>query len=228
MQPILEIACFSLEDALTAAASGADRIEFCNDYSCGGLTPPLDEVRQLIKSVDIPVFVMIQPRPGNYVYHPSEIYTIVEELKQMRDAGASGLVAGAVTDDGELDFMACRLMVEAAGGLPLTFHRAFDTLKQPLRGMEELISLGFQRILCSGGPGNAIDNLETLQQYVDKAADRITILPGGGVRPNNIRQILDATGAHEIHSAGVVAVANGYQIDASLVAEMKQQLKDFA
>jgi copper homeostasis protein len=228
MQPILEIACFSLEDALIASESGADRIEFCNDYSCGGLTPPVDEVKQLIDSVDIPVFVMIQPRPGNYVYHPSEVYTLVEELKQMRKAGASGLVAGAVTEDGALDLMACRLIAEAAEGLPLTFHRAFDTLKQPLLAMEELISLGFQRILCSGGPGNAIDNLPTLQQYVAAAGNNLIILPGGGVRPNNMVEILSATGAKEIHSAGVVAHAQGYQIDATLVMEMKKKMETFA
>jgi copper homeostasis protein len=228
MQPILEIACFSLEDALIAAESGADRIEFCNDYSCGGLTPPVDEVKKLIDSVQIPVFVMIQPRPGNYVYHPSEMYTIVEELEQMRNAGAAGLVAGAVTENGELDLMACRLIADAAQGLPLTFHRAFDTLKQPLNAMEELITLGFHRILCSGGPGNAIDNLTTLKQYVEAAGNRITILPGGGVRPNNILDILRSTGAQEIHSAGVIASADGFHIDEALVLEMKQKIETFS
>ena len=161
MSILLEIACFSERGARLAAVSGADRIELCQDYPSGGITPELNTAEAILEDYDTPVFVMVRPRPGEFVFTADEVDRICNDIKAFREIGIHGIVAGALTADGRLDEVACKRMREAAGTLPFTVHRAFDTLTDPRESMEQLISWGFQRILTSGGPGNAIDNLET-------------------------------------------------------------------
>jgi len=225
MSILLEIACFSERGARLAAVSGADRIEFCQDYPSGGVTPELQATEALLEDYDIPVFVMVRPRPGEFVFSTEEVDRICADIIAFREIGVQGIVAGALTSNGKLDEVACKRMREAAGTLPFTFHRAFDTLSDPRESLEQLISWGFQRILTSGGAGNAIDNLDTLQEYVLQANDRIIILPGGGVRPDNLAPIIGTTGAKEVHSSALHQPDpfNSF-CDPAMIRLMKEQL----
>lgn len=227
MLALLEIACFNEQSARIAAAAGADRIELCVDYPNGGTTPPLETVATLVKELSVPIFVMIRPRPGNFIYTSGELETMCANILAMKEAGAAGFVFGALTVDRQVDNPACLQLLQASGSLPSTFHRAFDTLKDPRKSMEQLISLGFQRILTSGGAGNAIDNLSTLLEYVLQTNNRICILPGGGVRPDNIVPLLQHTRTKEIHSAALhQPIAYNTYCDPTMIRRMKQLIKE--
>jgi copper homeostasis protein len=248
MKNILEIACFNYESAIIAANAGADRIEFCSEFSTGGLTPDLKETEKLIKKIDIPVFVMIRKRGGNFIYTEDEIQDSKLKIQNFKDIGVSGFVFGILqssmnpsfdtssknrtTQDDHLQRSATasvtlsrsesssfvskgnnQQLVKLAYPLPCTFHRAFDHTENIFESLEDIIDCGFTRILCSGGQGNAIDNIETLKKLNEAAKDRITIMPGGGVRSTNIEKLLE-TGCTEFHSSGILSgeVANENEV----------------
>ncbi|MGI9243985.1 MAG: copper homeostasis protein CutC, partial [Verrucomicrobiales bacterium] len=138
----LEICCDSFESAQTAAAAGADRIELCVDLPVDGLTPPTELLREVKAGVGIPVFVLVRCRPGGFVFTDAELGTMLDEISALRDCGADGIVSGALRDDDSIDTAAAEQLVEAAGGLPFTFHKAFDACVDRKQGMEVLVELG--------------------------------------------------------------------------------------
>ena len=209
MKNILEIACFNYESAIIAANAGADRIEFCANFSSGGLTPDLKETEKLIKKIDIPVFVMIRKRGGNFIYTEDEIEDSKFKIQNFKDIGVSGFVFGSLFCHPERSRRICidkktnEVLIHSAHPLPCTFHRAFDHTENLFESLEDIIDCGFNRILCSGGKGNAIDNVEVLKKLNEAANGRITIMPGGGVRSSNIEKLLDTCCA-EFHSSGIL------------------------
>jgi copper homeostasis protein len=207
MQKIFELACFNYTDALVAAEAGVGRIEMCKDYATGGLTPDPDEVYQLKKKFATTVFVMIQPRVGNYYYgeefNKREVAHTIEAFK---DAGADGFVFGAirknstgqiVIDEDKADFF-----IQAVGDLPCTFHRAIQDVDDQKAALDKLISMGYKRILTSGKHGKAIDHFDHIVDLKNYAQKRIIILPGGGIRSDHADLFLQS-GFNEIHSASV-------------------------
>jgi copper homeostasis protein len=208
MSPLLEIATFSLDAALMADAAGADRVELCVDYAAGGLTPPMEMIAKATKGLNCPFFVMIRPREGNFVYSPSELEQMKEELAQAKQGGAHGFVFGILREDGTIDETANTELVALAAPLPCTFHRAFDRLSDQSTGLETLIRCGFKRVLTSGGPGSAADNLDSLKNLVAQAAGRIVVMPGGGVRPENLKYISSTVDAMEYHTAAIIGNQN--------------------
>lgn len=215
MNRILEIACFNYESAIIAAKAGADRIEFCADFSTGGLTPDIKETEKLIKEINIPVFVMIRPR-NDFNISESEISDFEFQISNFKEMGASGFVLGAVKDS-ELDYQKLKHLVNYSK-LPCTCHRVFDKTPNLFDSLEKVIDCGFTHILCSGGKGNAIDNLETLKKLNEAAKGRITIMPGGGVRSSNIEKLL-ATGCVEFHSSGILS---GEMADEEEIKQLKR------
>lgn len=229
MQTLLEIACFNERAARIAAASGADRIELCVDYAVGGTTPTVTSVQALATELSIPIFVMIRPRAGDFCYTAAELDTMCASIEAMQEAGAAGLVLGALTAQQQIDKAACQQLLRAAGALPCTFHRAFDLLDNPIEGISILQELGFVRILCSGGQGHAANNLEQFKKYFSVTHNNIIIVPGGGVRPDNIRPLLLATGAKEVHSAALnSAEPFNNTCDPAMIRLMQQQIKDLS
>lgn len=202
MKPLLEIAVFGLEGALIACEAGADRIELCVNYAQGGLTPSPDLVTAVVSRVTCPVFVMIRPKHGDFVYSAAELLRMKEDIVRAKQCGASGFVFGILQESSGIDEVACRELIQLAAPLPCTFHRAFDDLQDKSTGLEQLIRCGFQRVLTSGGGGSAIEHVGILKSLVAQAAGRIVVMPGGGIRPANLGQ-LAATGATEYHSAAV-------------------------
>lgn len=196
---LVEIACFNLESALSAAKAGVPRIELCDNFAEGGTTPSMGTFKILRQQYKNPIAVMIRPRGGDFTYTAHELAAMGEDIKAFREAGADLLVLGALTKDGRIDEVACRSLLSAAGKVPCTFHRAFDVCQDPLASLDALISLGFRRVLTSGQKENALAGAAMLKQLVSHASGRIGILAGGGIRKENMQQIVGLGGVDEVH-----------------------------
>jgi len=201
MREILVEACVeSLEGALAAEEGGAGRVELCVALEVGGLTPPDDLVAACVARLSIPVFVLVRPRAGSFVLSTAELAATVEGILRVTSLGAGGIVAGALTPEGRVDVPATAEMIAAAGGLPFTFHRAFDEIADQVEALEALIGLGVRRVLTSGGAKTAEEGAGRIGELVRQAAGRIGILAGGSVRAHNAAALVRATGVTEVHS----------------------------
>ena len=201
----LEIACFNLESARRAARCGVGRIEFCAGYAAGGVTPDLADFESLRAETSIPVVVMIRPRGGDFNYSRDEIGVMREQIGVFRAAGADGFVFGVLQGDRTVDQGVTRDLVGLANALPCTFHRAFDEAPELVRALDAVIECGCKRLLSSGGGGTAWENREVLRKLHVHAADRITLLAGGGVRSDHASELIRLTGLSEIHSSALPA-----------------------
>lgn len=201
MSKLLEIAVFNIESALTAIAAGADRIEFCENPMEGGTTPSFGSLKTLIQKTTQPVFPIIRPRGGDFLYTDDEFEAIKSDLLLVKELGYPGAVIGLLKKDGHIDINRTAELVSMAGQMEITFHRAFDRCIDPLKGLEDIIQTGCKRILTSGQVPNAGNALPLLKELVEIANDRIIIMPGSGVRASNIAEIIKNTGAKEIHSS---------------------------
>ena len=201
---ILEIACFSQEGAQLAAASGAQRIELCSNYSSGGITPNFEALIHLKESIEIPVFIMIRPRPGNFIYSTWEMKEMEKSIFKFKETGADGFVFGALTQDNELDQKICSFLSKLASPLPCTLHRAFDLIQDKPKAINQSINAGFARILTSGGTGSVTENMHGLERIVKQAANKIIIIAGGGIRSQIIPGLKAITGLNEVHSSAII------------------------
>ena len=216
---VLELAVFSVEAALAAIKAGAHRIEFCENPSEGGTTPSYGSLKTLISKTDIPIFPIIRPRGGDFLYSDAEFESIKSDLLLVKELGYPGAVIGLLNEDGSIDIKRTKELVKLAAPMEITFHRAFDRCNDPFKGLEDIIATGCKRILTSGQVPNVSDALALVKELVDKAAGRIIILPGSGVRANNARKIIDATGAREIHSSARKAIASVMKYNAPTMNE---------
>ena len=205
---ILEVAVFSIEAALSAMKAGADRIEFCENPSEGGTTPSYGSLKTIISLTNKPVFPIIRPRGGDFLYTQAEYEVMKADLLLVKELGYPGAVIGLLNEDGSIDIKRTSELVQLAAPMQITFHRAFDRCNDPFKGLEDIIITGCKRILTSGQVPNVGDALPLMKQLVEKAAGRIIILPGSGVRSNNCKQIIDTTGAIEIHSSARKAISS--------------------
>lgn len=197
--PLLEV-CVDDPQGLSAAVSGgADRIELCSALALGGLTPSPGLIAAAAE-LAVPVFAMIRPRPGGFVYSHEELAVAKADIAAVRNAGLAGIVLGVTHPDGRLDRDAIAGLRDAAGDLPMVLHRAFDLSPDLLEGLETAIELGFCRILTSGGAPSAIEGAENIARLAGQARGRITILAGGGVDAGNAARLLRA-GADELHGS---------------------------
>lgn len=202
---LVEIACFNEASARIAAEAGVGRIELCRDLSEGGCTPDALLLRDL--KVDFPsmsIFAMIRIRGGDFCYSDQDIKRMKEEMCALLEAGADGFVFGCLTAEGEVHKEHNKQLTQQAGGRPCTFHRAFDRIDNKMRALDDLIELGFKRILTSGGPGKALDHMIELTILRKRATGRIIILPGGGIRSEHARSLIQQTGVEEIHSSALI------------------------
>jgi|TARA_B110000444_G_C18840038_1_gene598314 copper homeostasis protein len=199
---MLEIATFTLEDAFAAAEAGADRIEVCQNYSEGGLTPPSEWVFALRQTVQIPVIAIVRPRKGGFHYSDEEVLEIQNQGHSLKSAGAQALVFGCLNKDSMLDMNTCKFLIKD-WGLPAVLHRAFDECIDPFKTIDESIKSGFSRILTSKGS----ENIKLLQELKIHANNKIEILPGGGIRSANIDEYLNS-GFSTIHSSAITGVKN--------------------
>ncbi len=196
----LEICANSFHSAANAALAGADRIELCQELQVGGITPSAGLIQQTLAKLDIPVFVLIRPRAGNFVYSQDEFEIMQKDIAYCKQAGCAGIVSGVLHENGEIDLVRTQALIEASKPLQFTFHRAFDLVPQPAESLEQLIELKADRILSSGGKASATEGFDSLLQLQRQAAGRIILMPGGGIHPDNAPLFRNA-GFSEIHSS---------------------------
>ncbi len=196
---IIEICANSVASCLAAQKGGANRVELCSGIPEGGTTPSFGMIKEARKAIDIKLNVIIRPRGGDFLYSPSEINEMLYDIEIAKSLGVDGLVFGCLAKDGEIDKKNMKVLMEVAGNTPVTFHRAFDHTCKPLKSLEEIIELGCARILTSGLKPNALEGAKTLAKLVQAAGDRIIIMPGCGIRENNIAEIARISGAREFH-----------------------------
>jgi copper homeostasis protein len=198
---LLEIAANSLASALAAQDGGADRIELCTALEVGGLTPTHAQIALARARVHLPIYVLIRPRAGDFVYSELEFETMQRDVETCAALGCDGVVIGALDGEGHIDVPRCRSLIAAAGTVGVTFHRAFDMSRDPHRALEDIIALRCERVLSSGGRESALAGAAQLRELVAQAAGRIAVMPGAGIDTGNIATIRAMTGAREFHAS---------------------------
>jgi copper homeostasis protein len=203
-QPLLEIAAGSLASALAAQEGGADRVELCSSLAEGGITPSHGMLAVVRDRVRIPVYVLIRPRNGDFLYDDAEFEIMRRDIETCAQLGFDGVVIGALDADGVVD-PRCRELVAAAGKLGVTFHRAIDASADLGQALEHIVALGCERVLTSGGAASALAGADAIAGLVTQAAGRIAILAGAGIRAQNLAEVARLTRAQEFHGSAKAA-----------------------
>ena len=199
---ILEICANSAQSCVEAEAGGAARVELCAAIPEGGTTPSYGEIRTAqAETSSIDINVIIRPRGGDFLYTPAEVQAMLYDIEMAKDLQVNGLALGCLTKEGDVDVDLLERLTAAASPLPVTFHRAFDVLRDPLAALEQIIACGCRRILTSGQEPDAVKGIPLIAELVKRAAGRIIIMPGCGVREDNIAHIAAKTGAGEFHTS---------------------------
>lgn len=198
----MEVCVDSVESAIAAQRGGADRVELCANLLEGGTTPSAGLIRQVREQIQIGLQVMIRPRGGDFLYSHEELQVMKADIEIAKNLGADGLVFGCLTSEGAVDKIKTADLIGHSRPLNVTFHRAFDMVKDRQLALEDLIELKMDRVLTSGLAPNVMDGMVTLANIVRQASGRIIVLPGGGVRDFNVQELLDRSGASEVHVSG--------------------------
>ena len=204
---LLEICANSYQSAKNAQEAGAHRIELCSELSVGGITPSYGLLKQVTDTLSIPVFVLIRPRSGNFVYSDEEFNIMKHDIQLCKNLNCAGVVSGVLNKDNTIDIKRTKELIELTKPLEFTFHRGFDCVENPKKSLEQLIELGANRVLTSGLESSAEKGLDLLIQLKEQAKGRITILPGSSINPNNAHLFKDA-GFSEIHASASKTIHN--------------------
>lgn len=200
----LEIIGFNIENCLAAQEAGASRIELCASPGEGGTTPSYAFIKAARKKLHIELYVMIRPRGGDFLFSNDDFEMMKNDIAICKQMGCDGIVTGILTKDGKIDKKKCKELIDLAYPLEATFHRAFDRVSNPPEALEDIIDLGFERILTSGLKPKAIEGTHLLSQLIKQSNERIIIMPGSGINSENIVQIAESTGAKEFHSSASI------------------------
>ena len=209
---MVEVCANGVESCLAAQEGGADRVELCAGIPEGGTTPSYGEImvaRRVLTTTRL--HVIIRPRGGDFLYSDLEVERMAADITVCRELGVDGVVFGCLRADGTIDVERNRYLMECASGMSVTMHRAFDRTADPALALEQVIELGFDRILTSGQQTQAIQGVDLLAKLNRQAAGRITLMAGSGVNEQNIRTIRDVTGLHEFHFSGRESRPSGMQ-----------------
>jgi copper homeostasis protein len=198
---IIEIATSDFPTTKSAAEGGADRIELCANLAEGGTTPSYGHIKKCREAFSVLIYPIIRPRSGDFLYNAEEFEIMLQDVKLCKQLGCDGVVIGLLNTDGSIDITRTSLLVETAYPLGVTFHRAFDRCRDPFEAIEQLIEIGCERILTSGQKPLATDAVEIITQLNKTASERIIIMPGSGVRKENIKMLAEQTGCAEFHSS---------------------------
>jgi copper homeostasis protein len=229
---VLEICAFNLSAALAAQRAGADRIELCAGPEEGGVTPSAGLIREARSRLPIPVYPIIRPREGDFLYSEEEFRIMLRDVEYCKQVGCNGVVIGMLQADGSIDQSKCARLVETAYPMGVTFHRAFDRAADPFAALETIIGIGCERILTSGQRPVAMEGAELLRELVREADERIVIMPGSGVRASNIAELAARTGAVEFHTSARVRAASAMEFvnlamqeDLSMVMPSEEEIQ---
>ncbi|MEO8820592.1 MAG: copper homeostasis protein CutC [Ginsengibacter sp.] len=241
MENKLEIIGFNIESCVAAQEAGADRIELCASPGEGGTTASYGLIKSAREKLHIDLYAMVRPRGGDFLYDDDDFEMMKIDVEFCKKSGCDGIVTGILTTDGKVDKKRCKQLIDLAYPLEATFHRAFDRVKDPIEALEEIIDLGFERILTSGLKPKAVESTALLAELIKKADGRIVIMPGSGVIAQNIISIAEATGAKEFHSSASVSKGslmeyansemnenlNHISVNKDAVKKMKELLNEF-
>lgn len=239
---ILEIAVFNIQSAIMAAQAGANRLELCENPFDGGTTPSYGTLKTVREKITVPVFPIIRPRGGDFLYSEEEFEVMKKDTLLCKSLGFDGIVTGLLNSDATIDVKRTDALVKTAYPMEVTFHRAFDRAVNPLQALETVIDCGCQRILTSGQVPNAFDGKDLIKQLIQQADERIIVMPGSGVRSNNIAELATYTGAAELHSSARKNIASAMQfiqkgmqenleniiVDISEIKDMMETVKNIA
>ena len=201
MSYLIEIATSDFNTTKSAVAGGADRIELCANLAEGGTTPPYSQIKKCRETFDVLLYPIIRPRGGDFLYNKDEFEMMRNDIKLCKELGCDGVVIGLLNIDGSIDSTRTAELIELAYPMGVTFHRAFDRCKDPFTALEELIEIGCERILTSGQMPSVVDGVDLVAALNKKADERIIIMPGSGVRKENIKMLAEKTGCVEFHSS---------------------------
>lgn len=196
----LEICANSVASALAAEQAGAHRIELCNNLAEGGTTPSYGQIKWCLGNLTIPVWPLIRPRGGDFLYTDAEFETMLLDIAACKEMGCDGVVVGILLANGNVDVQRCAKLIDAAYPMPVAFHRAFDMTKDLKKSLEDLIELGVVRVLTSGGKANAQLGVQQIATLVTQAGNRIEVMPGAGINTENIWELAKITGAKCFHT----------------------------
>ena len=229
---ILEIIATSLKDAIAAERSGADRLELCVALSEGGLTPSLGLIESVLKGVNIPVHVIVRPHSRTFHYDEFDLAVMSEDIHHIKQAGAAGIVIGALTEEKKVDTHSISHLLKAAGDMNVTFHRAFDEIADQLEAFEVISHIPqIQRILTSGGQAPAPESTDQLKKLVEMSQNSsVRILAGNGMNPESLSTLVSATGLKEVHFGSAVRFNQSFMspIDPTVIAGIKRNLKQLS
>ena len=203
---LLEICCGSIDDAIEAEKGGADRVELCSALFLGGLTPSFGTIQEAKRRLKIPVMVMVRPRGGGFGYSEAEMASMERDTEAAVEAGADGVVFGILQADGRIDIARCRRIRQLMGQRQAVFHRAFDVTPDPFEALEQLVDLGITRLLTSGQKDSVPEGVELIRKLIERAGERIEILPGGGIQSWNVKEMIEKTGCRQVHLTAWKAV----------------------
>jgi copper homeostasis protein len=216
MAVLVEACVDSVASAVAAERGGAGRLELCDNLFDGGTTPSAGMISAVKAAVHIPVFVIIRPRGGGFFYSDAELGVMRLDIEAARMLGADGIVLGALTADSQVATESMRALLDSAGSLPSTFHRAFDLTPDLGKSLETIMALGVKRVLTSGGAAKALDGVPAIASLVKRAAGSVTIMAGGGLREENVQEIVHRTGVSEVHVRGTRLLTRGTTGNAAL------------
>ncbi len=208
---MLEICIDGVASARAARAGGADRVELCANLPEGGTTPSAGMIRAVRSAFAGGLMILIRPRGYDFLYSEDEMQAMRHDIQVARDLGANGVVMGCLTRTGQVDVPNCQRLMAAAGGLDLTFHRAFDMTRSLTEALEDIIKLGIKRVLTSGGQPDAVAGTSIIAELVRQADGRASVMPGGGVTETNLAQLVRATGVREVHLSARHVVRSGME-----------------
>jgi copper homeostasis protein len=218
---LLEVAANSVASACAAQAGGAGRVELCAALELGGLTPSQATIALARERLRIPLYVLIRPRAGDFLYDEPECEAMRRDIETCAALGCDGVVLGVLDADGDVDVARCRALMAAAGGMGVTFHRAFDLARDPRRALETIAALGCERVLTSGGQASAMEGAALIRALVAQAAGRVSVMPGAGVDAGNLAALAAATGASEFHASAKRQLPSGMRHRPAGLAEMQ-------
>ncbi|MFC4765055.1 copper homeostasis protein CutC [Dyella koreensis] len=206
---LLEVAANSVASAVAAQEGGAGRVELCTALELGGLTPSMALIAMVRERLHIPLYVLIRARAGDFLYNDLECELMRRDIETCAALACDGVVLGVLDAEGAIDKARCRMLIEAAGEMGVTFHRAFDMTRDPEQALEDIIELGCERVLTSGAQASAPEGAPLIRKLVTQSTGRITVMPGAGVSAQNIAALAKATGAHEFHASAKQLLPSG-------------------
>lgn len=209
---LIEACVDTIAGALAAQQGGAKRVELCADLIVGGTTPSAGTIQLAVSQLAIPIHVMIRPRADDFVYDEYDLSVMAHDIRYTKETGAAGVVFGLLQPDGTIDTAATRRLTELARPLSVTFHRAFDLVTDPFTALDTLIELGIDRLLTSGQEATALEGSNLIAGLIRRAANRIVVMPGGGINEHTIARIAQSTGAQELHMSGRATVESPMQV----------------